>query len=268
MPSSSAPEAICIASRTANNSPAILHKTEGAHQFPLVEHDSIVRGVLCFGEFGFDRPWRGRRVSGMKQILVMMAVVLVGCGGDPNKKANELFVEAVQLIASGDEQTGEAAIKDYEQALGKLGEIIANHKESDLAVKLISGETLFTGKSLKEIKERVKELKRVAAAERVKELMRVAASEAERVAAAETERVAAMEARAEAERVAAAKRREGLEKALDRIKDPVEKAIRGSLELPTGELTEADLEKVTRLDLAYKQLTDVPKGLEKLTQLK
>ena len=28
------------------------------------------------------------------------------------------------------------------------------------------------------------------------------------------------------------------------------------------------MEKVTRLDLAHKQLTDVPKGLEKLTQLK
>ena len=52
---------------------------------------------------------------GVKQILFIIAVVaLVGCGGDPNKKANELFVEAVQLIDSAEEQTGEAAIKDYE----------------------------------------------------------------------------------------------------------------------------------------------------------
>jgi uncharacterized protein YcfL len=100
----------------------------------------------------------------MKQLLLICAVVaLVGCGGDPNKKANELFVEAVQLISSGDEQGGEAAIKDYEQGLANIQTIIANYNESDLAVKLISGETLFTGKSLKEIKERVKELKRVAA---------------------------------------------------------------------------------------------------------
>jgi len=52
------------------------------------------------------------------------------------------------------------------------------------------------------------------------------------------------------------------------ISDPlVEKAIRGSLEKPTGELTQADLEKVTRLDLYGNQLTEI-KGLEKLTQLK
>ena len=107
---------------------------------------------------------------GMKQILVILAaVILVGCGKEeqakatPDASANKLFVEAVQLITSAEEQTGEAAIKDYEQALGKLGEIIANYSESDLAVKLISGETLFTGKSLEEIQERVKELKRVAA---------------------------------------------------------------------------------------------------------
>ena len=143
----------------------------------------------------------------MKQILLMIAVVaLVGCGGNPNKKANELFVEAVQLIASAEKQTGEAAIKDYEQALGKLEEIIANYSESDLAVKLISGETLFTGKSLKEIKERVVELKRVAGA------------------------------------VSLQKR------------------------FLAGELTKADMEKVTSLKVGPNQLTDV-KGLEKLTQL-
>jgi len=47
----------------------------------------------------------------------------------------------------------------------------------------------------------------------------------------------------------------------------VEKAIRKSLKKPTGQLTKADLEKVTALNLRFNQLTDV-KGLEKLTQLK
>ena len=51
------------------------------------------------------------------------------------------------------------------------------------------------------------------------------------------------------------------------ITDPiVEKAIREELEKPTGELTKADLEKVTVLDLGRNQLTDV-KDLEKLAQL-
>jgi len=50
------------------------------------------------------------------------------------------------------------------------------------------------------------------------------------------------------------------------IADPiVEKAVRKQLKKPTGELTKADLEKVTMLDTCCSQLRDV-KGLEKLTQ--
>ena len=53
-----------------------------------------------------------------------------------------------------------------------------------------------------------------------------------------------------------------------RINNPiVEKAIRKSLKKPAGELTKADLEKVTELSLSDNKLTEVPKGLEKLTQL-
>ncbi len=47
----------------------------------------------------------------------------------------------------------------------------------------------------------------------------------------------------------------------------IEAAIRKSLKKTTGELTKADLEKVTRLRLIDKQLNEIPKGLEKLTQL-
>jgi hemolysin activation/secretion protein len=47
----------------------------------------------------------------------------------------------------------------------------------------------------------------------------------------------------------------------------IEAAIREAAKKPTGELTESDLEKVTRLDIEGHQLTDV-KGLEKFTQLK
>ena len=52
------------------------------------------------------------------------------------------------------------------------------------------------------------------------------------------------------------------------IADPIiEKAIREKLKKPTGELTKADYEKVTRLVLNGEGLTSL-KGLEKLTQLK
>jgi antitoxin component YwqK of YwqJK toxin-antitoxin module len=47
----------------------------------------------------------------------------------------------------------------------------------------------------------------------------------------------------------------------------IEAAIRKELKKPTGELTKADLEKVTRLGISDNQLTDV-KGLKKLTKLK
>ena len=50
-------------------------------------------------------------------------------------------------------------------------------------------------------------------------------------------------------------------------KAAIEAAIRKAAKKPTGELTQADLEKVTKLNLGGNKLTDV-KGLEKLTQLK
>ena len=46
----------------------------------------------------------------------------------------------------------------------------------------------------------------------------------------------------------------------------IEVAIRKKINKPTGELTKADLGKVTRLTLDNNQLTDV-KGLEKLTEI-
>ena len=47
----------------------------------------------------------------------------------------------------------------------------------------------------------------------------------------------------------------------------IEAAIRKASKKPTGELTQADLEKVTKLNLGGNKLTDV-KDLEKLTKLK
>ena len=53
------------------------------------------------------------------------------------------------------------------------------------------------------------------------------------------------------------------------IADPiVQKAIGFQLDKPAGELAKADLEQVTELNLADYQLTEIPTGLERLTQLK
>jgi Leucine-rich repeat (LRR) protein len=57
-------------------------------------------------------------------------------------------------------------------------------------------------------------------------------------------------------------------KAKAEIKAAIEAAVREAAEKPTGKLTEADREKLTTLLLFGKKLTEVPKDLEKLTQLK
>ena len=94
----------------------------------------------------------------MRVLLAVLLITIAGCGGDPNKKANELFVESVQLINSAENKTGDAAIADYEQALANVQQIIDKYGESDLAVKLVSGETLFSNASLSDIRARLGEL--------------------------------------------------------------------------------------------------------------
>jgi len=122
------------------------------NQLLLVYHKwKVSIAHLCL-----DRPWCGRRVAVVKQILVMMAVVLVGCG---------------------------------EKEDGNTG-VVNPNKPSPKAIP---------------------------------------------------------------------------EKIID---DPiVEKEIRRQLKKPTGELNRADLEKVTKLVLYENKLTELSKGLEKLTQL-
>jgi hypothetical protein len=114
--------------------------------------------------------------------VLLALVMVVGCGKKdvekaatkepelrsekvitPDEAANELFVEAVGLVskAKSVETTDiPTAIKRYEQALVKVRKIVNEYKKSDLAVKLVSGETLFTGKSMAQIEERVRELQR------------------------------------------------------------------------------------------------------------
>ncbi|MAY06585.1 MAG: hypothetical protein CMO72_05400 [Verrucomicrobiales bacterium] len=47
----------------------------------------------------------------------------------------------------------------------------------------------------------------------------------------------------------------------------LEKAIRKQLDKSKGYLTKADLDNITHLDLEYKNPTELPEGLENLTEL-
>ena len=81
---------------------------------------------------------------------------------------------------------------------------------------------------------------------------------------AAAEAKATAEAKAAAEATAAAEAKAADKKPL--ITDPIlEKAIREELEKPEGKLTEADLEKVTTLDLDGTKITDA--GLKELAKL-
>ena len=136
-------------------------------------------------------------------IALLALVVAAGCGKKepelstekvitPDEGANELFVEAIELVskAKSEEATDiPTAIKRYEQALVKVRKIVNEYKKSDLAVRLVSGETLFTGKSMAQIEERVNGLQR--------ELTRRAEDEKRR--AEEEKRRAEERRRAEAE---------------------------------------------------------------------
>ena len=104
--------------------------------------------------------------------VLLVLVLGVGCGKKepelstekvitPDEAANKLFVEAVELVSEAKSKEGTnltSAIKSYEEAVGKVRKIVSDYKESDIAVKLVSGETLFTGKSMAQIEERVREL--------------------------------------------------------------------------------------------------------------
>jgi tetratricopeptide (TPR) repeat protein len=100
-------------------------------------------------------------MKSLLKILLILCLWLCGCSGDPNERANELYVEAVKLISSAEEKTRIEAIKDYEKALDNLQKIVNDYSKSDLAVKLVSDQTLFTGKSMADIKNRIAELKKL-----------------------------------------------------------------------------------------------------------
>ena len=106
------------------------------------------------------RSWvHGLLLTGaaMKRLLVCLLLVgVVGCGGGPNQKANTLFEETFQLIELADGHlnvSDDEAVKYYEKALSKVQRIIDDYPNSDLAVKLISGEALFTAGTVADVKQ-------------------------------------------------------------------------------------------------------------------
>ena len=95
--------------------------------------------------------------------LLLVAVLCVPSAplaADDSTQANRLLVEAMKLIqAAGTKQTAADRLPLVESALAKLNEIVENHPSTDLAVKLITGQSIGAI-SLGELTSAIDELKR------------------------------------------------------------------------------------------------------------
>ena len=93
-----------------------------------------------------------RRIS-----AILIAITLLFSAGatlaDDTASANKLFVEAVKLVKSAEgEKSFEKTLSVMEEALARLYKIIDDYPSSDLAVKLISGQSVG-GISLEDVGE-------------------------------------------------------------------------------------------------------------------
>ena len=94
----------------------------------------------------------------MKRIAaILIAITLLFSAGsalaDDTASANKLFVEAVKLVESAEgEKSFEKTLSVMEEALARLNKIIDDYPSSDLAVKLISGQSVG-GVSLEDVGE-------------------------------------------------------------------------------------------------------------------
>jgi len=88
---------------------------------------------------------------------ILIAITLLFSAGatlaDDTASANKLFVEAVKLVMSAEgEKSFEKTLSVMEEALARLYKIIDDYPSSDLAVKLISGQSVG-GISLEDVGE-------------------------------------------------------------------------------------------------------------------
>ena len=98
------------------------------------------------------------KTSSMRRIAaILIAITLLFSAGatlaDDTASANKLFVEAVKLVKSAEgEKSFEKTLSVMEEALARLYKIIDGYPSSDLAVKLISGQSVG-GISLEDVGE-------------------------------------------------------------------------------------------------------------------
>jgi len=101
------------------------------------------------------------------RVLVSCFIFLSGCSIDQNKKANELYVKASQLMQSAitEEESYSNVLESYKTAKKEIESIISKYTYSDVAVSLISGQIKIVGFTLDEFKKLETPLTQLAEAE-------------------------------------------------------------------------------------------------------
>ena len=93
-------------------------------------------------------------------LISALALSVVPASADDPAQANKLFVEAVKLIRDASaKQAPDEQLPLLEESLAKLNEIIEKHPSTDLAVKLITGQSVGII-SLPELTDEINKLKR------------------------------------------------------------------------------------------------------------
>ena len=102
----------------------------------------------------------------LRFLVIGSALLFLGLSGDPNKKADELYGQAAQLVESA-KQAGSysATLPLYEQARDMLERIVSQYTDSTIAVGLVSGQTKISNVTFSEFQELGGSLRRYARAE-------------------------------------------------------------------------------------------------------
>ena len=100
-------------------------------------------------------------------IVLIWLISLSGCSNDPNEKANELYVNAIQYTESMMTETESytRAFEHYDNARRAVERILAKYTSSNIAVRLSSSETRVSRFTLSEFRGLESRLKQLSKAE-------------------------------------------------------------------------------------------------------
>ncbi|MBW1937091.1 MAG: hypothetical protein JRI84_16415 [Deltaproteobacteria bacterium] len=106
-------------------------------------------------------------ILGSLYLILILFLVLSGCSTDPNEKANELYVKALEYNQKmrAKSESYSSALESYKKVQAHIDRILSKYPGANLAVGLMSGETRISGLTLSEFRNLESSLKLMAEAE-------------------------------------------------------------------------------------------------------